>query len=131
MDEEARHISRLRDTLIKSILEKIDHTRLNGHPTKRLPNNINVSLEFVEGEAVCLNLDLAGICVATGSACTSESMEASHVLLAMGLSPELARSSLRFSFGLWSTEEDVDYVLEKLPAVVSRLRSISPLARKR
>ncbi len=131
MDDEARRISRLRDTLIKSILEKIDHTRLNGHPVKRLPNNVNISFEFVEGEAVCLNLDLAGICVATGSACTSESMEASHVLLAMGLSPELARSSLRFSFGKWSTEEDVSYVLEKLPAVVSRLRSISPLARKR
>jgi cysteine desulfurase len=131
MDDEARRISRLRDTLIKSILEKIDHTRLNGHPVKRLPNNVNISFEFVEGEAVCLNLDLAGICAATGSACTSESMEASHVLLAMGLGPELARSSLRFSFGLWSTEEDVNYVLEKLPAVVSRLRSISPLARKR
>ena len=130
MDEEARRISKLRDTLVKNILEKIDHTRLNGHPTKRLPNNANVSLEFVEGEAVCLNLDLAGICVATGSACTSESMEASHVLLAMGLGPELARSSLRFSFGKWSTEEDVDYVLEKLPAIVSRLRSISPLAKK-
>jgi cysteine desulfurase len=130
MDEEARRISKLRDTLVKNILEKIDHTRLNGHPTKRLPNNANVSLEFVEGEAVCLNLDLAGICAATGSACTSESMEASHVLLAMGLGPELARSSLRFSFGKWSTEEDVDYVLEKLPAIVSRLRSISPLAKK-
>jgi cysteine desulfurase len=130
MDDEARRISRLRDILIKSILEKIEHAYLNGHPTKRLPNNANVSLQFVEGEAICLNLDLAGICVATGSACTSENMEASHVLLAMGLSPELARSSLRFSFGKWSTEEDVNYVLEKLPVVVSRLRSISPLARK-
>jgi cysteine desulfurase len=131
MDIEARRIGRLRDKMIKSILEKIEHTYLNGHPTKRLPNNANVSVEFVEGEAICLNLDLTGICVATGSACTSESMEASHVLLAMGLSPELARSSLRFSFGKWSTEEDVNYVLEKLPPVVARLRSISPLARKR
>lgn len=130
MDEEARRISQLRDTLLKSILENVEHTYLNGHPTRRLPNNANVSFEFVEGEAICLNLDLAGICAATGSACSSISMEASHVLLAMGLSPELARSSLRFSFGKWSTEEDVKYVLEKLPASVSRLRSISPLARK-
>lgn len=130
MDEEARRISQLRDTLLKSIMEKVEHAYLNGHPTKRLPNNANVSFEFVEGEAICLNLDLAGICAATGSACSSTSMEASHVLLAMGLSPELARSSLRFSFGKWSTEEDVKYVLEKLPVAVSRLRSISPLARK-
>jgi cysteine desulfurase len=130
MDDEARRISQLRDTLLKNIMKNVEHTYLNGHPTKRLPNNANVSFAFVEGEAICLNLDLAGICAATGSACSSMSMEASHVLLAMGLSPELARSSLRFSFGKWSTEEDVKYVLEKLPAAVSRLRSISPLARK-
>jgi len=131
MDAEARRLQILRDSLIKRILEKISGTYLNGHPTKRLPNNVNISFEFVEGEAVCLNLDLAGICAATGSACSSESMEASHVLLAMGLKPELARSSLRFSLGRWSTEADVNYVLEKLPIIVSRLRSISPLARKR
>jgi cysteine desulfurase len=130
MDDEARRISQLRDTLLKNIMKNVEHTYLNGHPTKRLPNNANVSFAFVEGEAICLNLDLAGICAATGSACSSMSMEASHVLLAIGLSPELARSSLRFSFGKWSTEEDVKYVLEKLPAAVSRLRSISPLARK-
>jgi cysteine desulfurase len=130
MNEEAHRLVRLRDRLIKSILEKIDNTCLNGHPTKRLPNNVNVSFQYVEGEAICLNLDLAGVCVATGSACSSTSMEASHVLTAMGLPPEMARASLRFSFGKWSTEEDVDFVLQTLPTAVSRLRAISPLAKK-
>ncbi len=130
MVEEANRLSRLRDILTKNILEKTESTRLNGHPTQRLPNNVNISFDFVEGEAICLNLDLANICAATGSACSSESMEASHVLLAMGLSPEIARSSLRFSLGKWSTENDIKYVMEKLPGVVSRLRSISPLAKK-
>jgi cysteine desulfurase len=131
MDDEAHRLSQLRDNLIKRILEKVEGTRLNGHPVKRLPNNVNISFESIEGEAICLNLDLAGICVATGSACTSESMEASHVLLAMGLSPEMARSSLRFSLGKWTTEQDIEYVLEKLPTAVARLRAISPLAKKR
>jgi cysteine desulfurase len=130
MDEEATRLNRLRDLLMNGILEKIEGARLNGHPTKRLPNNLNISFESVEGEAVCLNLDLVNICAATGSACSSESMEASHVLLAMGLSPEMARGSLRFSMGKWSTEGDIKYVIEKLPEVVSRLRSISPLAKK-
>ena len=130
MAEEANRLSRLRDSLIKNILEKTESTRLNGHSTQRLPNNVNISFDFVEGEAICLNLDLANICAATGSACSSESMEASHVLLAMGLSPEIARSSLRFSLGKWSTVNDINYVMEKLPGIVSRLRSISPLAKK-
>ena len=130
MAEEANRLSRLRDSLIKNILEKTESTRLNGHSTRRLPNNVNISFDFVEGEAICLNLDLANICAATGSACSSESMEASHVLLAMGLSPEIARSSLRFSLGKWSTVNDINYVMEKLPGIVSRLRSISPLAKK-
>jgi len=130
MEEEGRRLTVLRDRLIKGILGAIDHTRLNGHATSRLPNNVNISFEYVEGEAVCLNLDLAGICAATGSACSSESMEASHVLLAMGLSPELARGSLRLSLGRWSTEEDVKQVLQALIPVLSRLRAISPLAKK-
>lgn len=130
MDEEASRLSRLRDSLIKIVLEKVEGTRLNGHHIKRLPNNVNISFEYVEGEAICLNLDLVNICAATGSACSSESMEASHVLLAMGLNPEMARSSLRFSLGKWSTEGNINYVIEKLPGVVSRLRSISPLAKK-
>jgi len=130
MESEARRLISLRDEMIKGILGAIDHTRLNGHATSRLPNNVNISFEFVEGESVCLNLDLSGICAATGSACSSESMEASHVLLAMGTSPELARGSLRLSLGKWSTEEDVKYVLKTLPPVLSRLRAISPLAKK-
>jgi cysteine desulfurase len=130
MEIEARRLVSLRDEMIKGILGAIDHTRLNGHVTQRLPNNVNISFEFVEGESVCLNLDLSGICAATGSACSSESMEASHVLLAMGMSPERARGSLRLSLGKWSTEEDVKYVLKTLPPVLSRLRAISPLAKK-
>jgi cysteine desulfurase len=130
MRAEAEHLVDFRELLIKGILEKIDGARLNGHPTRRLPNNVNISFEFVEGEAICLNLDLANICAATGSACSSESMEASHVLLAMGLSPEIARSSLRFSLGKWSTKDDINIVMDKLPGIVSRLRSISPLAKK-
>ena len=130
MDEEGCRLTALRDRLIKGILGTIDHTRLNGHATSRLPNNVNISFEFVEGEAICLNLDLAGICSSTGSACSSDSMEASHVLLAMGLSPELARGSLRLSLGKWTTEADVKQVLQALPPVLSRLRAISPLAKK-
>ncbi len=131
METEEARLTGLRDRLIKGIMGSIERTRLNGHPTKRLPNNVNISFEFVEGEAVCLNLDLAGICVATGSACSSTSMEASHVLLAMGMPPELARASLRFSSGRWTTEEDVSIVLQELPKVIARLRGISPLAKSK
>lgn len=130
IEAEAQRISSLRDELIHGILTNIENTRLNGHPEQRLPNNVNVSFDFVEGEPICLNLDLAGICVSTGSACSSESAEASHVLLAMGLTPEQARSSIRFSYGKWSTAEDNKRVLEVLSRTVSRLRAISPLTRK-
>jgi cysteine desulfurase len=127
MDEEARRITLLRDKLISGIMSTVKNARLNGHKDKRLPNNVNISFGTIEGEAICLNLDLAGICVSTGSACSSSSMEASHVLLAMELSPEQARSSIRFSMGKWSSDEDIKRVLETLPGVVSRLRAISPL----
>ena len=127
MSEEAEQLIPLRDKLINSLLERIDRTRLNGHPTNRLPNNVNVSVEFVEGESMCLNLDLEGICASTGSACSSLSIEPSHVLLALGLPPERAHGSLRFTLGKWTTEEDIDRVLEVLPSVVARLRAMSPL----
>jgi len=127
MSEEAEQLIPLRDKLINDLLERIDHTRLNGHPRNRLPNNVNVSVEFVEGESMCLNLDLEGICASTGSACSSSSIEPSHVLLALGLPPERAHGSLRFTLGKWSTEEDVDRVLEVLPPAVARLRAMSPL----
>jgi len=127
MHSERERLTSLRDKLIKGILQRIDHSRLNGHPTQRLPNNVNVSLEFVEGESMLLNLDLAGIAASTGSACSSSSLEPSHVLLAIGLPPEVAHGSLRFTLGRETTEEDIDYVLETLPPIVEKLRAMSPL----
>ena len=127
MGEEAERLTYLRDRLIKGILERIDHVRLNGHPTMRLPNNINVSVDYVEGESIVLNLDLEGICVSTGSACSTSSLEPSHTLLAMGLSHEQAHGSLRLTLGKWTTDEDIHRVLEVLPKVVARLRAMSPL----
>ena len=127
MSEEAERITYLRNKLINGLLEQIDHTRLNGHPRKRLPNNVNVSIAFAEGESMCLNLDLEGICVSTGSACSSAITEPSHVMLALGLPPLEAHSSLRFSLGKWTTEEEIDRVLEVLPRIVAKLRAMSPL----
>ncbi|WP_029688572.1 cysteine desulfurase NifS [Thermoanaerobacter sp. A7A] len=127
LDSHINKLTFLRDKLINGILEKIPYARLNGHPTKRLPGNVNVSFEFVDGESLILNLDMAGICASSGSACTSGSLEPSHVLLAIGLSKELARGSLRLTIGKDNTEEDIDKVLEVLPQIVKRLRSISQI----
>jgi len=127
MNQEAERLTPLRDKLINGLLERIDHTRLNGHPQKRLPNNVNISVDFVEGESMCLGLDLAGICASTGSACASSTLEPSHVLLVTGLSPERAYGSLRFTLGKWTTEEEIDQVLEVLPPLVAKLRAMSPL----
>jgi len=127
MGKEAERLACLRDKLIKGLGEKIDHIRLNGHPTRRLPNNVNVSVDFVEGESMLLNLDLEGICASTGSACSSASLEPSHVLLALGLPPEQAHGSLRFTLGRENTEADIERVLEVLPGIVARLRAMSPL----
>jgi cysteine desulfurase len=127
MDKEAERLSYLRDKLIKGLVERIDHIRLNGHLRKRLPNNVNVSVDFVEGESMLLNLDLEGICASTGSACSSSSLEPSHVLLALGLPPEQAHGSLRFTSGRENTEEDIERVLEVLPRIVAKLRGMSPL----
>lgn len=129
MEEENRLIP-LRDRLIKEILEKISFTRLNGHPTKRLPGNVNVCIEFVEGESMILQLDINGICASSGSACTSSIIEPSHVLLAIGIPPAVAQGSLRFTLGRDNTTEDIDYLLEILPTVVERLRAMSPLYQK-
>ncbi|UCB42182.1 MAG: cysteine desulfurase NifS [Dehalococcoidales bacterium] len=131
MTGEIERQTRLRDQLIKSILKQIDGVRLNGHPTKRLPNNVNVSIDYVEGESMLLNLDLENICASTGSACSSSSLEASHVLLALGLGHEQAHSSLRFTVGKWTTEEDINRVMEVLPRIVTRLRAMSPLLKSR
>ena len=127
LDSHINKLTFLRDKLINGILEKIPYARLNGHPTKRLPGNVNVSFEFIDGESLILNLDMAGICASSGSACTSGSLEPSHVLLAIGLSKELARGSLRLTIGKDNTEEDIDKVLEVLPQIVKRLRSISQI----
>lgn len=127
MSAEAERLTCLRDQLIEGLLGQIDHTRLNGHPLKRLPNNVNISADFVEGESMLLNLDLEGICVSTGSACSSSSLKPSHVLLAMGLSPEQAHGSLRVTLGKWTTEEEMGRVLEVLPQIVAKLRAMSPL----
>jgi cysteine desulfurase len=104
---------------------QIEHVRLNGHPTQRLPGNANVSVQFVEGESLILSLDLKGIAVSSGSACTSGSLDPSHVLMAMGLDHQTAHGSLRFSLGYRNTEEEVDYVLEAIPEIIARLRSMS------
>ena len=130
MSEEAERLTCLRDRLVKGLLERIDHTRLNGHPIMRLSNNVNVSVDFVEGESMLLNLDLEGICASTGSACSSSSLEPSHMLLAMGLSHEQAHGSLRFSLGKWTTEEEIERVLDVLPRVVAKLRAMSPLLKR-
>ncbi|MCL4436621.1 MAG: IscS subfamily cysteine desulfurase [Thaumarchaeota archaeon] len=130
MAEEAERLSRLRDRLIKGILE-IEDTRLNGHPVKRLPNNVNICFKYVEGESLVLQLDTEGIAASSGSACSSRSEEASHVLKAIGVNPVDAKGSLRLSLGKYNTDEDVDYVLKVLPRIVKQLRRISPLSPSR
>ncbi|MDD1686459.1 cysteine desulfurase NifS [Methanoregula sp.] len=122
-----KRIRALRDRLLSGIMAKIPHAYLNGHPEKRLPGNINISFEFIEGESMLLWLDDEGICASTGSACTSGSLEPSHVLLATGLPVEISHGSLRLTLGDANTDADVDFVLEELPKVVSRLREMSPL----
>ena len=129
--QEAERQTALRDKLINELMERIDHIRLNGHPLKRLPNNVNVSVDYVEGESMLLNLDLEGIAASTGSACTSGSLEPSHVLLALGLLHEQAHGSLRLSVGKWTEEEDIDRVLEVLPGIIAKLRAMSPLLKNR
>ena len=127
MPQKAPRLAAMRDRLIRGILETIPDTRLNGHPTERLANNVNVAFRYVEGESILLMLDALGIAASTGSACTSASLEPSHVLTSCGLPPEHAHGSLRLTLGSRNTEEDVDYVLEVLPGVIGRLREISPL----
>jgi cysteine desulfurase len=115
--------------LIKNVL-KIENSHLNGHPVKRLPNNANFWFAFIEGEALITQLDMHGIAASTGSACSSASLEPSHVLLAIGLKHQEAHGSLRLSLGKWSKKSDVDYVSKTLPKVVERLRTISPFKGK-
>ena len=127
MDQLGPKLLVLRDELIKGILSNIEDSRLNGHQTKRLSNNVNVSINYIEGESMLLRLDMEGIAASTGSACSSGSLEPSHVLLSIGLSPEIAHSSLRLTLGRWTTEKEVERVLEVLPKIVRKLREMSPL----
>lgn len=127
MEKEIAHVCGLKDMLIKGIIEKVPNIKLNGHPELRMPGNVNFSFLYVEGESLLLNLDLKGIAASSGSACTSGSLDPSHVLLAMGLTHEVAHGSLRLSLGRYNTKEDVSYCLEILPEIVERLRSMSPL----
>ncbi|MGI6202340.1 MAG: cysteine desulfurase NifS [Eubacteriales bacterium] len=124
---ELERVRMMRDRLIDGILSTIPHSRLNGSREKRLPGNVNIAFEFIEGESLVLLLDSAGIAASTGSACSTASLEPSHVLLAIGLPHEKAHGSLRLSISHETTEEDVDYILEKLPPIVERLRAMSPL----
>ena len=127
MKEHSKRVISLRDKLITGINERISEVRLNGHPTDRLPNNVNFSIRYIEGEGLLLLLDMAGIAASSGSACTSGSLDPSHVLLAIGLPHEIAHGSLRLTLSELTTEEEIDYLLEKLPPIVERLRQMSPL----
>ena len=127
MKQKEKHVRHLRDKLEKALLSKLECTRLNGHPTERLYTTSNMSIECVEGEGMIIGLDMQGICVSSGSACSSGQTEVSHVLKAIGLPVELAKGSIRFSLGWDNTAEEIDSVIEVLPGIVNRLREISPL----
>ena len=127
MEDTTERLKYLRDKIINGVLKNIEYSRLNGHPEERLPGNVNISFEFIEGESMLLMLDAKGICASSGSACTSGSLDPSHVLLAIGLPHEKAHGSLRISLGYQNTEEEVDKLLEVLPPIVQRLREMSPL----
>ncbi len=130
MKSEGVRLSGLRDRLIEGVLNGIPHSFLNGHSTKRLPNNANLRFSYIEGESLILSLDMEGVSTSSGSACTSKTLEPSHVLLAIGLAHEEAHGSLLFTLGRWTTKEEIDYVMKVLPGIVRRLRAISPLTPK-
>jgi len=127
LTENAQRMIRLRDRLITGIMERVPEVRLNGHPTDRLPNNCNLSFKYIEGEALLLRLDLAGIAGSSGSACTSGTLDPSHVLLAIGLPHAIAHGSLRLTLGADTTDEDIDAVLDRLPPIVQDLRAMSAM----
>ena len=125
MDAEAERLTALRERLYAGLLARIPHVYLNGHPSERLPGTLNVCFEYIEGEGIIMGLDLAGVAVSSGSACTSAELSPSHVLLAMGVPPAVAQGSIRFGLGRENSDADVDYVLEKLPPIIERLRAMS------
>jgi cysteine desulfurase len=130
MDAEAKRQIELRDDIIRRITSQIDDSFLNGHSVKRLPNNINVTIKYIDGESMVLDLDMEGIGVSTGSACSSKSLEPSHVLKAIGLTNQEAQGSLRISIGRYTTKKEINYLFKKLPKIVNRLRKMSPLKAK-
>lgn len=127
LEKNRKRLAALRDKMIHDILEKVPYTRLNGHPTDRLPNNVNISIRFIEGEALLILLDMEGIAASSGSACTSGSLDPSHVLLAIGLPHEIAHGSLRLTLNEENTKEEMDYVVDAIKKITERLRSMSPL----
>ncbi len=130
IDEKVKYLIKLREKTINGLIENIPEIIVNGDREKRLPGNVNVCFKYIEGESILLHLDQYGICASSGSACTSGSLEPSHVLLAIGLPHEIAHGSLRLSFSEENTEEEVDYLLEKLPPIITNLRNMSPLYKK-
>ena len=127
MEERSRREEQLRDYLMEKVLAQVPYTRVNGHRTRRLPNNCNFSFQFIEGESLLIMLDMAGICGSSGSACTSGSLDPSHVLLAIGLPHEIAHGSLRLTLSQENTKEEMDYVADQITRIVERLRNMSPL----
>jgi len=126
MEKENTYVKRLRDKLENELLKRIPQSRVNGDIVNRLPNTTNISFEFVEGEAILLLMNEVGICASSGSACTSGSLQPSHVLRAMGVPFTMAHGSVRFSLSINNTEEEVDFVIDKMPAIIERLRGMSP-----
>ena len=131
MKKEAERLTAMRDRLIEGVLKRIDYSYLNGHPTRRLPNNANIRFSFIEGESIILSLEMEGILASTGSACTSKTLMPSHVLTAMGIKHEEAHGSIQFTMGRYNKESDVDKLLNILPGIVSKLREMSPLTPKK
>ena len=127
MEENARYVTALRERFINGIFARVPDVKLNGHRTRRLPANADFSFKYIEGEGILFHLDLAGISVSSGSACSSGSLEPSHVLLAMGVPAETAHGSIRFTFGTDNTEEEVDYAIDVVAKTVEKLRAMSPL----
>ncbi|MDK2936863.1 MAG: cysteine desulfurase [Eubacteriaceae bacterium] len=127
LEENSKHLQTLRDMLIEGVMAKIPQVRLNGHPTKRLPGNVSFCFDYIEGESILLSLDLAGIAASSGSACTSGSLDPSHVLLAIGLPAGVAHGSLRLTIGKHTSQEDIEYVIEQLVVIIERLRKMSPI----
>jgi cysteine desulfurase len=130
MDQRATHLRRLQKKLAQELPKRIPYLRFLGHPTQRLPGNVSVAVEFIEGEAMLLFMDMEGIQISSGSACISRSLKVSHVMLAMGVDAATAQGSLLFSFGMQNKDDDIDRVLQVLPPVVERLRNMSPVYRK-